>query len=155
MNRFVYFALLLIVSWCVMTFTHESGHLLGGWICGGTLKNADLLPWHLPFSIFDPDPRPLITLWCGPVLGVVVPLAAALLVRQNWMWFIAHFCILANGTYLSVAWVSGESYLDTPKLLKHGAYPATIAIYCALTIGFGYFGFRRECLRILKPITSP
>ncbi|RMF40779.1 MAG: hypothetical protein D6753_10925 [Planctomycetota bacterium] len=57
----------------VMAFTHEIGHIVGGWCCGGTLKTADLIPWHLPYSIFDPDPKPLVTLWCGPILGIVVP----------------------------------------------------------------------------------
>lgn len=138
-----------------MTFTHESGHILGGWLCGGTLKDADLLPWHLPYSIFDPDPRPLITLWGGPILGVLIPLAAALTIRRGWMWFIAHFCILANGAYLATAWFSGDRYLDTPKLLDQGAHPATIMIYCILTIGFGYVGFRHDCIRILSsPKTS-
>ena len=138
-----------------MTFTHESGHLIGGWLCGGTLKNAELLPWHLPYSLFDPDPHPLITLWCGPILGVLIPLIAALLIRQSAMWFIAHFCTLANGLYLATAWFSGDHYLDTPKLLEHGAPPITIAIYCALTIGFGYRGFRRACVLILKPTPKP
>ncbi len=153
-NRVVRFVLLLTVSWCVMTFTHESGHIIGGWLCGGTLKDADLLPWHLPYSIFVPDPKPLVTLWCGPVLGVLIPLAIALPVRRNWMWFIAYFCVLANGAYLATAWISGDRFLDTPQLLEHGAHPATIAIYCALTIGIGYIGFRHECVRIVKSTAS-
>lgn len=148
-GRIFYFIALLVASWCVMTFTHEMGHIFGGWLCGGTLKDADLLPWHLPYSIFDPDPIPLITLWCGPILGVVVPLALAMTVRRRWMWFIANFCIVANGAYIATAWMSNDRYLDTPKLLEHGAHPATIAIYCLLTIGFGYIGFRRSCVCIL------
>lgn len=148
-KRRLYFLALLITSWCVMTFTHEMGHIVGGWCCGATLTNADLLPWHLPYSIFSPDPRPLVTLWCGPILGVLVPLLIALVVRRDWMWFVANFCIIANGAYIATAWLAGDRYLDTPKLLDHGAYPATIAIYCLLTIGFGYVGFRRSCVRIL------
>ncbi len=136
-----------------MTLTHESGHILGGWLCGATLHSADLLPWHLPYSIFDPDPQPLITLWGGPILGVLIPLATALIIRQDWSWFIAHFCILANGVYLATSWFLGDRYLDTPKLLDHGARPATIVIYCILTIGFGYVGFRRECIRLLASPT--
>jgi hypothetical protein len=148
------FVLLLAVSWAVMTFTHEAGHVLSGWACGGALRHADLAPWHLPYSSFDPDPRPLVTLWGGPVLGAAVPLAAALLVRRGWMWFVAYFCVLANGSYLAAAWVSGERYLDTPRLLERGAHPATVAAYCVLTIGVGYVGFRRECVRVLSPGAS-
>ena len=90
---------------------------------------------------------PLVTLWCGPILGVVVPLVIAMIVRRDWMWFIANFCILANGAYIATAWLSGDRYLDTPKLLEHGAYPITIALYCVLTIGFGYAGFRHSCVQ--------
>ena len=145
------FVLLLAVSWCVMTFTHELGHIVAGWSCGGTLKSADLRPWHLPYSIFDPDPRPLVTLWGGPALGVVLPLGVALLVRRHWIWFITYFCIVANGVYLATAWVSGDRHLDTPQLLERGAHPAIIAIYCLLMTGFGYVGFRRQCVRMLSP----
>ena len=151
LKRFIYFAILLITSWCVMTFVHESGHIICGWSCGGKLVSVDLLPWHLPYSIFDPDPKPLVTLWGGPILGVVVPLSIASLFRRDWIWFIAHFCLIANGFYIATAWFSGDRYLDTTKLLEHGASPLSIATYCSLTIGFGYIGFRRQCIRILKP----
>jgi hypothetical protein len=151
LHRGLHFGLLLAVSWCVMTFVHESGHVLCGWASGGTLQHADLAPWHLPHSSFDPDPHPLVTLWGGPILGAVVPLAVALVVRRGWMWFIAYFCVLANGSYLAVAWLTGESYLNTARLLQHGAHPATVAAYCAVTIGAGYVGFRRECIRVLSP----
>jgi hypothetical protein len=144
------FFVLLIMSWCVMTFTHESGHIIGGWVCGGTLKRADLVPWHLPYSIFDPDPHPLVTLWCGPLLGVLCPLIIALALRRNWSWFIAYFCVLANGVYLALAWVTGDQFLDAPQLLAHGAHPGCIAIYCLVTVGFGYLGFRRHCVRMLS-----
>ena len=145
------FILLLAASWCVMVFTHEAGHVVAGWACGGTLQHADLVPWHLPHSHFDPDPYPLVTLWGGPVLGVLVPLGIALAVRRDWMRFIASFCLLANGSYLAVAWWSGERFLDTAKLLAAGAHPAAIAAYCVLTIGAGYVGFRDACLRALSP----
>ncbi|QEL19435.1 hypothetical protein [Limnoglobus roseus] len=150
-NRYVPFGLLLIASWGVMTFTHEAGHIVGGWACGGTLQEARILPWELPYSIFDPDPQPLVTLWCGPILGAMVPIVMAAVVRRQWAWLIAHFCPLANGSYLAIAWLTGDRLLDTPKLLASGTHPATIAAYCSLTIGFGYIGFRRQCIRCLAP----
>ena len=133
-----------------MTFAHESGHILCGWLGGGTLKSADLLPWHVPYSIFEPDPQPLLTLWGGPVLGVLLPLALAVVIRQAWMWFIATFCVLANGVYLATAWLSGDRFLDTPRLLEHGAHPATIVVYCLLTIVLGYLGLRRQTLHFFR-----
>ena len=153
--RVTRFLLLLVASWIAMTFTHEMGHIIGGTCCGGSLKSADLLPWHLPYSIFEPDPFPLVTLWAGLIIGVLAPVAVAMFVQREWMWFIANFCILANGAYIATAWISGDRYLDTPKLLEHGAHPITIAIYCSLTIGFGYVGFRRSCIHALTVPTKP
>lgn len=148
--RLMRFLLLLVASWVVMTFTHEMGHIVGGACCGGKLRSADLLPWHLPYSIFEPDPFPLVTLWAGLILGVLVPVAVAMIARRDEVWFIANFCILANGAYIATAWISGDRYLDTPKLLEHGASPIAIAIYCLLTIGFGYRGFRQSCVVAFK-----
>lgn len=153
--RVMRFLLLLVASWIVMTFTHELGHIIGGTCCGGTLQSADLTPWRLPYSLFEPDPFPLVTLWAGLILGVLTPVALALIIQRDWMWFIAHFCVLANGVYIATAWVSGEHYLDTPKLLAHGASPISIAIYCFLTIGFGYVGFRQSCISALTVPPPP
>lgn len=149
------FLLLLIASWLTMTFTHEMGHVIGGVCCGGSLKSVDMLPWHLPYSIFDPDPFPLVTLWAGLMIGVLVPVAMAMVIKRDWSWFIANFCVLANGAYIATAWFSGDRYLDTPKLLEHGASPISIAVYCLVTIGFGYVGFRRSCVSVLSPSTKP
>lgn len=140
---------LLAASWVVMTFTHEIGHIIGGTCCGGTLRSADLWPWHLPYSIFDPDPFPLITLWSGLLIGIFVPFLLAVFIQRESMWFVAHFCVLANGIYTATAWISGDRYLDTPKLIEHGASRVTILIYCIATIGFGYAGFRRACQHVL------
>ncbi|MDP1561197.1 MAG: hypothetical protein Q8M16_07355 [Pirellulaceae bacterium] len=140
--------MLLLVSWVVMTFTHELGHLIGGWTCGATLQAVDMWPWRLPYSLFDPDPLPLVTLWSGPILGVLLPVGLAAYLRHNWMWFVAHFCTLANGLYLATAWYSGDRFLDTQRLFAHGASPLAIGLYCILTIGFGYIGFRRSIARV-------
>ncbi|OWK41857.1 hypothetical protein [Fimbriiglobus ruber] len=150
LKRVSYFVFLLAASWCVMTVVHEAGHIVCGWAGGGMLRDADLAPWHLPHSSFDPDPYPLATVWGGPVLGALVPVAAAALIRRGWMSFIAYFCVLANGSYLATAWVSGERYLDTPKLLEHGAHPVTVGVYCVSTIAVGYLGFRRQCIHVLS-----
>jgi hypothetical protein len=147
--RVTRFLLLLVASWIVMTFTHEMGHIIGGTCCGGTLQAVDLMPWRLPYSIFEPDPFPLVTLWAGLILGALIPVVVAVIVQRDWMWFIANFCVLANGAYIATAWFSGDHYLDTPKLLEHGASTIAIAVYCLFTIGFGYVGFRRSCISFL------
>jgi hypothetical protein len=150
LSRVAVFVALLTASWCVMTFVHESGHVVCGWCGGGQLQEADLAPWGLPYSRFEPDPHPLLTLWGGPVIGAMLPLVIAAIAKQRWLWFIAYFCLLANGGYLATAWISGERFLDTPRLLHHGAHPATIAAFCVVTISAGYYGFRKECTHLLS-----
>lgn len=149
MRHWVVLVVWLWVAWIVMGFAHELGHLIGGWLAGATLLEVRLAPWGLPSSLHHPDPNPLVTLWGGPVIGVGLPLCLAALIRRPWADFVASFCLLANGTYLVVAWFSHDSLLDTPRLLKAGAPPILIAIFCLLTIGVGYIRFRRDCIRLL------
>lgn len=131
-----------------MTTTHELGHLVGGWCSGGKLQHVELRPWRLPHSHFAPDPYPLVTLWSGPLLGALSPFAMAAVLRRLWSWFVANFCVLANGVYLALAWLSGDRWLDTPRLLAEGASPIAIAAYCAATIWIGYVRFRRSVLEV-------
>jgi len=150
-QRIINLVLLLAASWIVMTFTHESGHIIGGLACGATLTDYDLVPWRMPYSLHSPDPHPLITLWSGPLFGVAAPMGLAALIRKRWVWFIADFCLLANGCYLALAWVAGDRLLDTPRLLEAGANPASIVLYCVLSIGVGYTWFRSDCIYFLMP----
>ncbi len=140
---------LLVVAWYVMTLSHELGHVVCGWLSGGKLVYLDLRPWALPQSMFDPDPNPLARLWGGPILGAVIPCSIALATRRVWVRFIGSFCVLANGTYLTIAWCVGDSFLDTTKLLEHGASPIALAVYCVVCCGYGYVAFRRACREVL------
>lgn len=149
-KRIALFVVLLIVSWVTMVATHEGGHIFGGLAGGGTLVDYDLAPWRMPYSFFAPDPYPLVTLWAGPLLGVLVPIMVAGIARKPWLWFIADFCLLANGIYLALAWLSGDRLLDTPRLLNAGADPATLLVFCYVTIGIGYLRFRSDCFRYLS-----
>ena len=122
--------------------------MVGGWIGGATLTDFEIAPWRLPYSLHNPDPYPLLTLWAGPILGVLIPGLIAFLFRHQWLVFIADFCMLANGVYLALAWIVDDRFLDTPRLLQSGASPVTIAVYCALSIGVGYVRFRRDCAEV-------
>ena len=125
--------------------------IAGGMACGATLTDYDFAPWRMPDSLHSPNPHPLITLWSGPMLGVAIPVGIASVARRRWMWFIADFCIIANGTYLALAWISGDRFLDTTRMLAAGANPVTIVVYCVLTIGLGYAWFRSDCAHYLLP----
>ena len=133
-----------------MTFTHESGHMVGGFVGGARLTDFEVAPWRLPYSLHSPDPHPLLTLWAGPVLGIAVPGLMAMVLRYSWTRFIADFCLLANGLYVALSGVAGDRLLDTPRLLDAGASPIGIVAFCALTIGVGYVRFRGDCVAVLS-----
>ncbi|MEM6776565.1 MAG: hypothetical protein AAF670_02845 [Planctomycetota bacterium] len=134
-----------------MTLTHECGHIVGGWMGGATLTDCDLAPWRMPYSLHAPDPRPLMTLWSGPMLGVIVPLLAAAVIQRPWSWFVADFCVLANGAYLALAWLAGDRFLDTPRLLAAGAHPISIVLFVVSTTLVGYVRFRNDCMGVFSP----
>ena len=110
----------------------------------------------MPYSLHSPDPHPLVTLWAGPLLGVASPLMVASIIRKRWAWFIADFCLLANGGYIALAWLSGDRFLDTPRLLAAGASPVSIVVYCLSAIGLEYVWFRSDCIYYLdsKPTSG-
>ncbi|RLS55617.1 MAG: hypothetical protein DWH91_08820 [Planctomycetota bacterium] len=137
-----------------MAVTHECGHLIGGWASGATLVQAELRPWRLPHSHFSPDPHPLVTLWAGPLLGVMGPGVVALLIRRVSTRFMASFCGLTNGLYLATAWFTGDRFLDTQRLLEAGASLVEITLFCLVTVLIAYPIFRKSCLAILRSDAS-
>ncbi|MCC9602314.1 hypothetical protein LOC67_17300 [Stieleria sp. JC731] len=150
-RRVIELAIVLPIAWSIMVVTHELGHILGGWLSGASLVRYDIVPWRLPYSLHQPDPVPLITLWMGPIFGVIGPVVLASLIRNRYAWLIADFCILANGTYLTLAWFAGDQLLDTARLINAGAHEISIAAFCAVTVTVGYLRFRKDCINLLRP----
>ena len=97
----------LVASWMGMQALHEFGHVLGAWITGGKVSKV---VWH-PLTISRTDlsynPRPLLVVWAGPVVGVLLPLASwglAVAIRGPGAFvnrFFAGFCLIANGAYIA------------------------------------------------------
>jgi len=96
----------LLLSWYGMMAVHELGHVAAAWASGGGVE-AVTVPL-LGFSRTDvsPNPAPGVVVWAGPVLGSVLPLGLALVLRRPpWLrgglMFFAGFCFVANGAYLA------------------------------------------------------
>ncbi len=134
-----------------MVTTHEVRHLLGGHVGGAALTDFDLAPWRLSYSMHNPNPHPRVTLWAGPLIGCLAPVIVAVIVRSPSVWFVADFCVLANGGYLALAFGSDDRYLDTTRLIDAGSHPVTIVAFCLLTVPIGYVRFRRDCIVLLTP----
>lgn len=95
-----------IGSWYAMMIVHEFGHVVGAWATGGRVERVVLE--FLAFSRTDvaPNPHPLIVVWAGPLIGVLVPLLAwganrgIRVSRDLVVRFWAGFCLIANGAYI-------------------------------------------------------
>src|SRR5438093_41686 len=61
-------------SWLGMQAVHESGHVLGAWLTGGRVERVVLHPLTISRTDLAENPHPLIVVWAGPVVGVLVPL---------------------------------------------------------------------------------
>jgi hypothetical protein len=97
---------LLGASWLGMQIVHELGHVLGAWATGGTVVHVELKPWTISRTGVSPNPQPLVEIWAGPVIGVLLPATlwlAARVARLSWDYllrFFAGFCLVANGCYI-------------------------------------------------------
>src|SRR3954454_20608537 len=61
-------------SWLGMQAVHESGHVLGAWLTGGQVARVVLYPLTISRTDLIHNPRPLVVVWAGPWVGVLVPL---------------------------------------------------------------------------------
>ena len=64
----------LIASWLGMQAVHESGHVLGAHLTGGRVARVVLHPLTISRTDLSHNPRPLLVVWAGPAVGVLLPL---------------------------------------------------------------------------------
>ena len=101
---------LVLCSWYGMMAVHELGHVLGAVVTGGSVTRVVLHPLTISRTDVSPNPHPAIVVWCGPVLGSILPLCLVIAVGNRIplckiAGFFAGFCLVANGAYIGVgAW---------------------------------------------------
>ena len=138
----------LAASWMGMQAVHEFGHVLGAWITGGKVSKV---VWH-PLTISRTDlsynPRPLLVVWAGPVVGVLLPLASwglAVAMRGPGAFvnrFFAGFCLIANGAY--IAFGSFDGIGDCSTMLRHGSPIWSLWLFGAVTMPIGLWLWHRQ-----------
>lgn len=131
----------LLGSWLGMEAVHEFGHVLGAWLTGGQVSRVVLHPLTISRTDLVDNPRPLVVVWSGPLVGVLGPLllwTVAGLVRVSWEFvarFFAGFCLLANGLYLGVG--SFGHVGDCGEMLRHGSAMWQLWLFGAVTSPVG------------------
>jgi hypothetical protein len=113
------------LSWLGMQAVHELGHVLCAWAGGERVDRVVLHPLTISRTDASHDRHPLLVVWGGPLVGVLLPPVAFGLARSarfRWSYllrFFAGFCLVANGVYLGVG--SFEGVGDAGDLLRYGA----------------------------------
>src|SRR4051812_17777961 len=137
-----------------MEAVHELGHVVGAWLTGAKVTRVVLLPTGISRTDVADSSRPLVVVWAGPVIGVVVP--AVIWLCAAWarvpsafvLRFFAGFCLVANGLYIGVG--SFGRVGDCGEMLRQGSAGWQLWLFGALTVPIGlalwhrqgaYFGF--------------
>lgn len=136
-------AALLPLCWLAMMAVHELGHVLGAAVSGGTVERVVLHPLTISRTDVSPNPHPMLVVWAGPVVGVLLPLALLLGARAGrlrgayLLQFFAGFCLVANGVYLGVG--SFGSVGDAGDLLHLGSPAWTLWLFGAAAAALGLY----------------
>ena len=151
-RQIVFVASILWLSWLLMMLVHEGGHVVGALGTGSVVRRVVWHPAALSRTDVSPNPHPLVEVWAGPVIGCVIPLAAAVAVAATRLrvaylvWVIAGFCLLANGAYIGVGAVDPVG--DAGELLRHGAPRWTLAGFGMVAAGVGIWIWHRVSARL-------
>ncbi|MGH7131996.1 MAG: M50 family metallopeptidase [Phycisphaerales bacterium] len=132
-DRAVTGAILIVATamlfWLLFMAVHELGHAIGAWCSGGKVVRVVLSPLAISRTDVSPNPHPLFVVWCGPLIGVVIPALFATvayytqLPLARWLRAFTGFCLIANGLYLASGVIrpAGDTqdmiWLGTPEWL--------------------------------------
>jgi len=132
----------MAASWWGMQIVHELGHILSAWLTGGTVTNVVLHPLAISRTNVMPNPHPLLVVWGGPLVGVVLPLVGFAIARRfvrstaYLLRFFAGFCCVANGAYIGMGVFFPVG--DAQVMRAAGAAGWGLALFGAITIPLGF-----------------
>jgi hypothetical protein len=140
-HQFLLIASTLAGSWLGMQAVHELGHVLTCWLTGGSVARVVLHPLTISRTDYASNPAPLTTVWAGPLVGVLLPLAiwglsAAVRIRGAFVLrFFAGFCLIANGAYIAGGATSAVG--DCGEMLRHGSPLWLLWLFGLATVSAG------------------
>jgi hypothetical protein len=124
-----------------MQAIHELGHVCGAWLTGGRVERVVLHPLTISRTDVTENPSPLIVVWAGPIVGVVVPLLTGLAATKARLTdafvlrFFAGFCLVANGLYIGAG--SFGQIGDCGEMLRHGSAIWQLWLFGIVTVPVG------------------
>ncbi len=131
--------------WLAMQILHELGHILAAWLTGGRVLRVVLHPLAISRTDVDPNPHPLLVVWGGPCLGILLPCVVWLALRglqsqylksaAGLSQFLLGFCLLANGLYLGIGAFDGVG--DAGDLLRLGANAWLLWLFGIICVPLG------------------
>ncbi len=138
--------------WFGLQAFHELGHVLAAWATGGHVRQVVLHPLTVSRTDVLPNPRPLVVLWAGPLLGAVLPTVLWGLWRvvrapaEDLVRLFAAVCWVAAGAYVcggAVAWAGDAGDLlrlgcSRWTLLAVGAVQTAVGLALWHTLGTGF-----------------
>jgi hypothetical protein len=133
----------LLGSWLGMQAAHELGHVVGALVTGGAIAKVVLHPLTISHTELIENPHPLVVVWAGPLVGILLPLLlwgllaatgtpGAFVAR-----FFAGFCLVANGAYLGVGSFSGTG--DCGEMLRQGSPAWILKIFGVIAVPMGFW----------------
>lgn len=155
-HRVILWFSVVSLSWLFMQVVHELGHISAAWITGGTIALIDLHPLHISHTLVSPNPQPVIVIWAGPLVGILLPVALYLGLRKSFqnkihfIRFFAGFCLIANGAYLGSAAI--EAVGDARDLMIANVPIYLPIAFATLTVpsGFLLWNHQGACFGIGK-----
>jgi hypothetical protein len=138
----------ILASWLGMQAVHELGHVLGAWLTGGRVARVVLHPLTISRTDLAHNPAPLVVVWAGPLLGVLLPLivwglaAAVRLPLAFLLRFFAGFCLVANGAYIGGG--AFDRLGDAGDMLRHGSPIWLLWLFGAAAVPAGLWLWHRQ-----------
>jgi hypothetical protein len=139
---------MLVAAWLGMQAVHETGHVLGAWMSGGSVERVVVHPLTISRTDVGDNPHPLVVVWAGPVFGVLALLAlwgvaaAAKLRGAFVLRFFAGFCLIANGLYIGIG--SFEGVGDCGEMLRSGSQRWQLWLFGLITAPPGLWLWHRQ-----------
>ena len=147
MNQVILIASFMPFCWLAFMAIHELGHVIAGLSTGGTITKVALHPLAISRTDVSPNPNPLVTVWAGPIIGVLLPLGAW---AAFWKFkipgdylarFFAGFCMIANGAYIGIG--SFENIGDAGDMMIHGSPIWLLRLFGTITVPIGFLIWHR------------